>query len=109
MKKMVACFLVMGLLVGFCGVGIAETVNCSDATFRCYNSNGALLGDISVTCSIQLPFNSLTPRCMPNFPLSAFASIDACKTKYPTAHQACPNQAWPSGYAWSQCIHYPTF
>ena len=101
----------IAVVICLAAVGWSSNVEaaCDNATFTCHDINWTKLGEVSVTCSEQLPFNALIPRCLPNFPVSTFASIDVCKSTYRAAVRACPNQAWPSGYAYSKCVSYPGY
>jgi hypothetical protein len=113
MKKLFAYILVPAVLVmsvWISNAAAAPAQQCEDAVFQCKNKAGSILGTVSFTCSLQVPYNELMPRCMPNFPQGKiFPTMDACRDKYPTAFEACPTQPWPSGYAFSQCVRYPTF
>jgi hypothetical protein len=110
-KLFVGLFLVIALVTfGWSSnVGAAGDSGCANATFNCFDRNNNQLGVVSVTCSLQVPFNDLTPRCMPNWGIKPFASVDECKKTYPKSFRACPNQNWPSGYSFSKCESYPSF
>ena len=104
----------VGLLLVVSLVAVVWNANanaaCENAIFSCYNSSGQKLGEISVTCSEKVPYGGFSPRCLPDLPFNAFASIDECKKTYPTVIQACPNvNTWPSGYAYSSCVKYPGY
>ena len=110
-KRLVYLFLVISLVaVGWGSNAAAAEQTCDNAVFLCYGRDGAKLGEVSVTCSMQVPFNDLVPRCLPNFDTIVLPSIAACKKTYPLTARACPreDQHWPSGYGYSHCENVPT-
>lgn len=113
MKKRLVYLVVVIFLVtvGWVSNAVAAAQTCDDAVFLCYDRTGAKLGEVSVTCSLQVPFNDLIPRCLPNFDTLIFPSVSACKKIYPASFKACPreDQHWPSGYGYSHCENFPTF
>jgi len=109
MKKIFVYLFMAIVLLTFGWTSNAKAGLCDDAVFDCKLQNGSVLGTVSITCSMQFPFNELFPRCLPDIPISnIFKPLDDCNAKYGnTVYQACPKQSWPSGYGYSSCMRYP--